>query len=291
MVCKICSSDKVKFLFYSKNKHGRHKLSEDEFGIYFCNECGVLFLEGVKVNRIYYGKYYKDNYYRDGASRGLLSRILTFFSLASIRRKERLILKYFDNFQKISILDVGCGDGQFLDHFNDNKFGKYGLELNQAAIKTCQKKGIFVYRGKLTDLNFKNKKFDVITMWHSFEHMADPVATLYKARKILSARGILVIQTPSVDSFGFKFGRENWFHLDSPRHLFIYSKKAIGELCKKTGLEIIEVKNEFYDYPLDLFWSTRSSLVKIVFYPLYPLIKLLSKEHLTYIIKSKPNFL
>lgn len=289
MVCKICLSREVNFCFNSLNIHGRHHQGKETFTVFKCSKCGVIFLNNVKASLGYYQKYYGFDYYQNTTKNDLVNKILDFFSFVSVKRKERFILKYFNNFHKISILDVGCGDGQFLEHLDVNKFEKFGLELNQAAIKTCQKKGIFVYRGKLTDLNFKNKKFDVISLWHSLEHMEDPVATLSKARKILSARGILVIQTPSVNSFGFKFGRENWFHLDSPRHLFIYSRKAIDGLCQRTNLKILEIKNEFYDYPFDLFWSVRSSPVKYIFYPLYPLIKYLSKEHLTYIVRRKFN--
>lgn len=291
MVCKICLSGEAKFFFHSINKHGRHKQSNEKFAVFRCSKCGVLFLKEVKVNSVYYRKYYGKDYYKNTVRNDLLNKILAFFSFVSVKKKEKFILKYFNNLHKISILDVGCGDGKFLERLDQKKFDKYGLELNKEAIKICQKKEIFIYGGKLVDLNFKNKKFDVISLWHSLEHIEDPIGVLRKIKRILSKKGILVIQTPNVDSFGFKFGKENWFHLDSPRHLFIYSKKAIGELCERTDFEIFKIKNEFYDYPLDLFWSIRSSPIKYVFYLLYPIIKFLSKEHFTYIIKHKSNCL
>ena len=55
----------------------------------------------------------------------------------------------------------------------------------------------------------------------------------------------------------------------------------------KTEQEVKEIKNEFYDYPLDLLWSIRKHPIKFLIYPFYPVFKFFSKEHLTFICKKK----
>ena len=110
-------------------------------------------------------------------------------------------------------------------------------------------------------------------------------AFLKKIREILSKKGVLIFQIPNIDSLGFRLGKKLWFHLDLPRHLILHNRKSIEWLCKKTGFEIKYIKYEYYDYPLDLFWSLRKSLLKYLVYPIYPIIKYFSREHLTFICK------
>jgi len=286
MMCDICSSKKVNFLFYSENMHGRNKISVEKFSVFSCGKCGVVFLKNVKINNKYYQRYYGKDYYKTEVKYKVLNKAAKIILLISVKIKEKIILSYFKNDPKITILDIGCNDGQFLEKLNTKRFEKYGLELNTEAINNCRKKGIRMYEGDITKVDFEDKKFDAVTLWHSLEHFKDPVKVFSKLKNILSDRGIIIIQTPNIDSFGFRYGRENWFHLDSPRHPYLYSRKTIEELGKRTNLKIIGITNEFYDYPLDLFWSIRSSPVKYIFYPFYPLVKYFSKEHLTYIVKK-----
>lgn len=150
----------------------------------------------------------------------------------------------------------------------------------------CKSKKINIYNKAIELIDFGEKKFDVITLWHVIEHLENPLKTIRKACKILSDNGILVFQVPNNGSLGFKCGKKYWFHLDSPRHLMIPNIKTINYLCTKNGLKIIRVINEFYDYPLDLFWSVRKSPIRFIVYPFYPIFKLLSKEHSTFICRK-----
>lgn len=292
MVCKICSSKNSEFAFFSSNIHGRNKLSQERFAVYQCDNCGIIFLEKLNLDKEYYNKYYDKNYFEQTNNKeGFITKLTEFFSYLSTKKKEGLMLKnlHNNNNDKISILDIGCGDGKFLEKLNPIKFEKFGLEINSRAVEKCRKKNILMFDKPLTSLDFKNKKFDVVTLWHSLEHMENPLETFQKIKKVLSENGVLVLQTPNTKSLGFRFGRENWFHLDSPRHLFLYTEKAIDILCQKTGFKLVKSISEFYDYPWDLFWSIRHSPVKYLFYPLYPIIKFFDAEYLTYFISPLSN--
>ncbi|MDH5573814.1 MAG: class I SAM-dependent methyltransferase, partial [Gammaproteobacteria bacterium] len=136
------------------------------------------------------------------------------------------------------------------------------------------------------NIDFKNEKFDVITLWHVLEHIDDPVYLFNKLYNLLSDNGILVVQVPNSDSLGFKLGKQYWFHLDTPRHLIIYNKNSFNILCEKTGFSVSQIKNEFYDYPQDLLWSLMKSNWKYPIIPIYPVMRILSAEHLTFICKK-----
>lgn len=269
--------------------HGRHvNDKKDKFSLFRCADCGCIFLGDISVDQDYYAKYYKEDYYLADKDTGITDKTWSFIYKLFFDKKEDLILNYFKNRNnKLSILDVGCGNGNFLSSLNPAIFEKNGLEINPQGIKICEEKGIKIYKKSIESEDFGEKKFDVITLWHVLEHMENPTVLLKKVREILKDDGVLIIQVPNNESMGFKFGKENWFHLDSPRHLILPNRRTIRKACKNYGLKIIRIKNEFYDYPLDLFWSVRKSWTKFMIYPLYPIFKFFSKEHLTYIINKK----
>ena len=289
--CYICNSPKTAKLFSSFNVHGRKIINEDEkFDIFKCQKCGVVFLNSDK--KINYSQYYGENYYcNSGESFSKFMQLLIKISEDfSFTRKEQLILKYFKNYKsKIAILDIGCGEGKFLLNLDKNKFIKKGIEINKDACRSCKKRSLSVLNKDFLKIEFNSEKYEVITLWHVLEHLDNPRAVLEKINRILKPNGILVISTPNIGSVGFKIGKSRWFHIDSPRHRFLYNKKSLKFLLNKEEFEIMEVKSEFYDYFLDLFWSLKNSIPKILLLLFYPLLKIYSKETITLIGKKQSS--
>lgn len=282
--CKLCQG-KTKFLFKSYNKHGRHQLDiKEKFDVRECINCGVVFINGIEVNSNYYEKNYKLGYYDKGEKGNvLIMGILKVMRDYSMNRKEKIIRSSFKNKRSIKILDIGCGSGDFLASLKWPKFQKYGLEINKEGQELCKRKGIKVFPDEITNIDFKDLRFDVITMWHVLEHINLPDELFSKVNKILSKDGKLIIQTPNTESIGFKHGGREWFHLDSPRHLFLYNRKAIQTIAEKNGFILTKVVDEFYDYPLDLFWSLVGQN-HIRYFSLF--MKFFSRENLTYVFEK-----
>ncbi|OGK18259.1 hypothetical protein A3G67_03110 [Candidatus Roizmanbacteria bacterium RIFCSPLOWO2_12_FULL_40_12] len=251
--------------------------------------CETIFLPNVKVNKEYYKKYYRLDYYdQSGVNKNsVLEKILAYISKLSNLKKESLIYNTFNSNKKMSILDVGCGRGNFLSALNPLRFKKYGVEINREAYEVSRKKGLNVFYGDITKVNFGSKKFDAVSLWHVLEHLDKPNTLFMIINKILIRKGVLIFQVPNPKSLGFKFGREYWFHLDSPRHLTLCGVRAIKQLCKQNNFKLVSIVNEFYDYPLDLFWSIRKSPIRFLFYPLYPVVKFLDRETLTFVCIKK----
>jgi 2-polyprenyl-3-methyl-5-hydroxy-6-metoxy-1,4-benzoquinol methylase len=282
--CSICGQGNVKKILTCFNTHGRHVIDEKEkFFLYKCLNCSTLF-PAKEIESDYYDKYYDNGYYD---TKNENNNILGWIFGRIYKKKEKYILSYFKEKDNISILDIGCGTGEFLTSLKSGKFHKYGIEINKTGFHKCLDKGLEVFNQDISEIDFKDKKFDVITLWHVLEHLASPRNFFIKIKDILADDGIIIVQTPNSNSFGFIYGKENWFHLDSPRHLNIFDKKGVNCLCKLSGLKIARIKYEYYDYPLDLFWSLRKSHLRFLAYPLYPFFKFFSKEHLTYIINKK----
>ncbi len=114
-----------------------------------------------------------------------------------------------------------------------------------------------VVRGSLDELRGLGT-FDVITLWHSFEHMTDPAAELDKIVELLADGGTLVMIVPDFGGYQARtFGRA-WYHLDVPRHVHHFTQKALRELVESRGLVVVGMDHHEIEY--DLFGWLQSTL-------------------------------
>jgi SAM-dependent methyltransferase len=89
-------------------------------------------------------------------------------------------------------------------------------------------------------------------MWHVLEHIDDPNSFFQALRELLAPDGIFICDIPNRDSLGFAFTKNNWFHLDTPRHLFFYNYTSLKTLLKRHQLDIISSLADPYYYFHDL---------------------------------------
>ena len=79
--------------------------------------------------------------------------------------------------------------------------------------------GVPVLLGSLPHAELQERSFDVVTMWHSLEHVHHPLDTLRAARRLLAPGGRLVIAVPNIESTAYRWFGPAWFGLDLPRKL------------------------------------------------------------------------
>lgn len=286
-LCPVCDSKNFVSYLQACATHGNKVLNRKKtFEYFLCRDCGCLFLRGITIN----DRFYDVNYnFPDSRKTGYLKKLENFFIDFSIGRKKKLILKYMKRHGgRIGILDVGCGDGRFLLDLDERLFDKYGIELES---RLNEKSRLNIIKGNFLEYNFGKKKFDIITFWHSLEHMQTPLSAITRAKKLLNKNGKIIISVPNGSSLGFLLVKDKWFHLDAPRHLVIFNEKSLSILCSRAGLKIIKKTNLFYEFPLDLFWSVSNQPLssKIFVYLFYPIIKLIDPETLTFICKRDEN--
>jgi 2-polyprenyl-3-methyl-5-hydroxy-6-metoxy-1,4-benzoquinol methylase len=95
------------------------------------------------------------------------------------------------------LLDVGTGDGHFLDIARRAGFETDATEVSRTGAAWAEKRGHRVHVGQLTQLDLPTETFDVITMWHVLEHVPDPGLTLRRARELMRSDGVLVLAVPN----------------------------------------------------------------------------------------------
>ena len=79
--------------------------------------------------------------------------------------------------------------------------------------------GLETYAGSLPHPELKPRRFDVLTMWQSLEHVHQPRQVLQAALDLLEPGGKLFVAVPNIDSRPFRRYGPDWYGLDLPRHL------------------------------------------------------------------------
>lgn len=272
--CPICNSNKTSLVFSTPEYHGHQKkLNTKEFTYYHCRKCSAYYLSGVNFKSNYFRKYYDNEYYEINKIRSYLGSI---YRKIPDNFKLWLLKKYGSTRkEKLRLLDVGMGNGGFLFNMKNKNIQKYGIDLNPSYNYPDNK--VKMYKGDFINKKFQNK-FDIITMWHVLEHIPEPVKLVNKSFELLNTDGLLILSTPNTESLGFKLFKNDWFHLDPPRHVILYNFKNLSKLFEEGGFKIINYKNGFLEFPTDFYWSMKRSIFRYIFYPIYPIIKVLSRD-------------
>lgn len=140
------------------------------------------------------------------------------------------------------LLDVGCGNGAFLERMQSLGWIVAGVETDPVAASVARSRGLDVTIGELQRVKFSDASFDAITMAHVIEHLRDARALLSECLRILRPGGKLIIATPNVESLGFRLLRERWRGLEVPRHLAIHSVTSLSRLLGDAGFELAEAR-------------------------------------------------
>lgn len=103
-----------------------------------------------------------------------------------------------------SSLDIGASSGEFVYLMHRLGFAAQGLEPHVGyAGYARQEMGLVMHTGSLHNVlpQLPDQQFDVISMFHVLEHLADPVETLGEIRRKIKPEGILFIEVPNATRF------------------------------------------------------------------------------------------
>lgn len=188
---------------------------------------------------------YKSNYYEGKSS--IIS--LAFSHIMKILYKCREM--YVGTDKKDLWIDVGAGDGGFLEQVNSGK--KIGVEVSQYGRKNMEKRGIKTLSPEAFTKS-RNLQADVISFWHVLEHVIEPKFLLVAAQKNLKENGRIIIGIPNANSFEFRLFKEKWFHFAPLHHKWHFTAKGLKTLLAKEGFVVQKI-----DY-----WSPEHQIAGLV---------------------------
>ena len=138
------------------------------------------------------------------------------------------------------LLDVGCGNGDFLINAKEMGWDASGLEPDVAAVSVARDRGLNIYKGTINDLEDISNYYDAVTISHVIEHVHQPREFLSSIYKILKYNGLIYIDTPNIQSFGAKNFGKNWRGIESPRHLTLFNPNSLKSLLLSSGFHNIQ---------------------------------------------------
>ncbi len=216
-----------------------------------CPNCGMAWIDPAPAPEDL-GRYYRNYYTHEAASgespaaadtcKARARRAALAVSGIERGRRNRDLMYLYD-LRPGRLLDVGCGRGTQLASFRVRGWQVQGQELDpRAADQARRVHGIPVHVGPLRTAPFADGSFDAIVMNHVVEHLVEPVADLGACRRFLKPGGRIVVVTPNIESLGHRRFGVRWWGLDPPRHLHVFSARALAAAARRAGFVRLGVR-------------------------------------------------
>jgi 2-polyprenyl-3-methyl-5-hydroxy-6-metoxy-1,4-benzoquinol methylase len=243
--CPICNSSSFAPFIECKD----YTVSKNTFAIVQCKSCGFK-LTSPRPEEAEAGKYYQSEDYisHSNTSKGLVNRLYQGARKITLKRKLKLVTTVSGK-QQGSLLDLGCGTGEFLNTCKQSGWNVKGIEPSPDARAFAVKQyGLEVQETDKWD--FVDNTFDVITAWHVLEHVYKLEETAKQVKRMLSPTGTFVVALPNCSSADADFYKQYWAAYDVPRHIWHFTPKDVKAFFEKQGFTLKEV----LPMPLDAYY-------------------------------------
>ena len=225
ITCDLCGADNPRFVLEARGLDGP---------LVQCVKCGFRYV-GARRSKLAFGAGKAEETARNvrAANKGFrYLRLEEEHRLALLNARWRL-----DLIRKIQpsgkLLEIGCARGDFLQVAGE-WFDVYGVEPNpelaEAANRIAPIHPDIIERTPWSG-------FDVIASFHVIEHVDSPRSFIRAAIERLSSGGLLVIETPNIDSLPYKILKKRWRQF-IPEHYFFFDPKSISRLVSENGLRV-----------------------------------------------------
>lgn len=172
-------------------------------------------------------------YFRDVIRAGGYSTTMT-----ELRRTQykHLIEKY--NLKGKKIIEVGCGQGEFLQVLTEFPVKAYGIEHKEELVVKAREKGLQVEKQFAEDESvvLENGPFDAFLSFNFLEHQPNPNGMMRCIYNNLAEGGFGLVTVPS---FEYILENDSFYELLRD-HIANYSEETLRFLMEKNGFRVLE---------------------------------------------------
>jgi len=223
-----------------------HSVSREEFDLILNSKYGFLETFPQPTSEKLPDYYKSEDYIsHTNSKRNLFEKAYHFARIFSLNQKLKLINSF--STEKKTLLDLGCGTGDFLEAAKNDHWTVFGIEPHEQARSIANVKTDNAVFDVNQLSNFNASSFDVITLWHVLEHLPNLEEQLSILKKLLKPSGILIVAVPNYKSFDAQYYKEFWAAYDVPRHLWHFDIKSISNLFQIVSMEVIKIRPMYYD--------------------------------------------
>ena len=227
--CLVCQGAKLYYLF-----------SILDHRIVRCDDCGLLFINPQpsddELSRIYGAGYFLGSNTETGRQTvSEIKQATAQLYLSEIRR--------YRGGKSGRLLEVGCGDGDFLVSAEADGWQVTGVDYSAAACEKTRRrlKNGEVLCGELQPFRLPAEQFDLCVISDVIGHVRSPLDFLREIHRVLKPGGTLFIATPSTDSWSARFMRQKWMEFKA-EHLAYFDRKTIQTALFKSGFQEVIVQ-------------------------------------------------
>ena len=214
---------------FNKYLNKNNFIKKKRLKLKICSKCKYLKLEN-KVNSKILDNIYKKFYKYPSA---MLNQIVP-------TRDDLFLEKLFKNvnFKKVkNVLEIGCYDGYIL-HKIKQKFPKVnvcGCEPSHGA-NIAKKFNLNVKKKFFNEKTFKNKKFDLIILRHTLEHIPNLKKILSDIKASMNENSYFVVEVPNINFYLQK----GLLEVFSFQHIHYFSSKSFQVISKDYNFSIFK---------------------------------------------------
>ena len=210
--------------------------TEPPYIVYACRACDLGFVAPMPTREAL-SQAYDAAYYEPWSEQHVVARTHMWQRRVGLLQREK---------GSGALLDVGGGDGAFIKAAVRAGFTVSATEFSEAGAKAMRKKvpQAVVHVGELVELGLPEASFDIVTTWHSLEHMRDPFAAMAEIRRLLRPDGVAFIAVPNRNNYPmallYRLLKGRPYPLFSMQtreiHLFHFTPKSLQLALERAGL-------------------------------------------------------
>src|SRR5215510_9483893 len=231
--CNLCGAGKFVILTH-RDRYGYPAQA------HACRRCGLVFLN-PRLTAEAYARFY------DGIYRPLVSafhRRLIDSCTIQVEHREyaaartEFLRPFIPDARRRTLLDIGGSTGVVAAHFA-REFGLEGTVIDPAPleIEQAQRLGLETITGLVEHHDFGSRRFDVVTICQTVDHLLDVAGTLMRVRELLSDDGLLFID---IVDFRAAYLR-NWSVEDAIKidHPYYLTEPTIVAHLRRSAFEVL----------------------------------------------------
>ena len=239
--CRVCeNSFFTEPLLLYKNMPGTAQYLPDaksltndqgvDLKVYQCSGCGLVQLNNQPVP-----------YYKEVIRAAAVSEEMTKFRTKQFKK---FIEKF--NLKKKKMLEIGCGQGEYLSILQSLGANTYGLEYAQESVNFCISKGLNVSQGFIENSKYDidNAPFDGFLILNFLEHLPNINSVLRGIFNNLINEGIGLVEVPNFDMII----KKNLFSEFVRDHLFYFTKDTLKNTLKLNGFDVVNCSVVWHGY-------------------------------------------
>jgi SAM-dependent methyltransferase len=173
-------------------------------------------------------------------SRPLFQMFLRFVCEARLDRLEQVLGR------RGTLLDVGCGSGEFLDAAARRGWQVVGQEADEESAERSRDRGHEVVVAPVEEMADLGQRFDLVSANHVLEHMTEAVPFLRAAARCARDDGHVAIEVPNWGSGERRRSRASWADLRPLEHLAHYDTRTLSATLRRSGLDVVTCHTQTY---------------------------------------------